>query len=157
MTQAKFNPDFRDMLCALRDENAEFLVVGAYALAVHGISRATSDFDIWIRASSENAQRVWRALARFGAPMDRLTIDDFQNPDMVVQIGVVPHRIDMITAIEGVDFDEAWGRRVTGDFDGVFAPVISAADMIVNKQSTGRAKDQGDAERLKELLKRQST
>jgi hypothetical protein len=94
------NPDFRDMLSALCEESAEFLLVGAYALAAHGLPRATGDMAIWIRRSDENAQRVWRALQRFGAPLARLTIEDLKTPDLVFQIGVAPRRINILTSID---------------------------------------------------------
>ena len=105
------NPDFRDMLSALSAERAEYLLVGAYAVAVHGLPRATGDLDIWIRASDANARRVWRALGRFGAPLSELREADLQTPGIVVQIGVAPRRIDLLTAIDGVAFDEAWSER----------------------------------------------
>ena len=95
------NPDFRDMLSALCDEGAEFLLVGAYAMAAHGCPRATGDIDIWIRPSDDNAQRVWRALKRFKAPVRNLTIDDLKTPEIVFQIGVAPRRIDLLTSIDG--------------------------------------------------------
>jgi len=93
------NPDFRDMLFALSSADAEFLLVGAYALAAHGLPRATGDMDIWIRRSEENAVRVWRALRRFGAPLTGLTKDDLKTPNLVVQIGVAPRRIDILTSM----------------------------------------------------------
>ncbi len=92
------NPDFRDMLSALCDENVEFLLIGAYALAAHGLPRATGDMDIWIRCSDENATRVLQALQRFGAPLFDLTVDNLQAADTVFQIGMVPRRIDILTS-----------------------------------------------------------
>ena len=102
------NPDFRDMLSALSAEGAEFLLVGAFAMAVHGYPRATGDMDIWIRPSDENAGRVWRALRQFKAPMRNLSVEDLKSPDTVFQIGVAPRRIDLLTSIDGVEFDDAW-------------------------------------------------
>jgi hypothetical protein len=96
------NPDFRDMLSALSEESAEFLLVGAYAPTAPGLCvsrRATGEMDVWIRRSDANAQRVWRGLQRFGLPLARLTIDDLKMPDMVLQIGVAPRRIDILTSI----------------------------------------------------------
>src|SRR4249920_1497950 len=110
------NPDFRDLLSALSAEKAEFLVVGAYALALHGVPRATGDLDVWIRASSENARRVHRALAAFGAPLEEVTPEDFTTPGRVFQIGVAPQRVDILTSIDGLTFDEAWkAREVSND------------------------------------------
>ena len=102
------NPDFLDMLSALFEEGAEYLLVGAYALAVYGLPRATGDLDIWISTTPENRRRVWRALARFGAPLRELEEADLAAEDLVFQVGVAPQRIDILTSIDGVDFEEAW-------------------------------------------------
>lgn len=107
------NPDYRDMSCMLNDEGVEYLVVGAHALAAYGYPRATGDIDLWIRCSEENAQRVWRALRRFCAPLQGLTVTDLATPEMLLQIGVVPRRIDVLTSITAVSFDEAWRIATT--------------------------------------------
>ncbi|HET9225586.1 MAG TPA: hypothetical protein VFR31_02900, partial [Thermoanaerobaculia bacterium] len=103
-----------------------FLVVGAHALAVHGVVRTTGDLDIWVRPDPENAQRVWRALAGFGAPMEAmgLTIQDLSQPGTVYQIGLPPKRIDILTEISGVEFDEAWGSRTVQEADGLTIPFL---------------------------------
>jgi predicted nucleotidyltransferase len=142
------NPDFRDMLSALSAERAEYLLVGAYAVAVHGLPRATGDLDIWIRASDANARRVWRALARFGAPLSELRETDLQTPRIVVQIGVAPRRIDLLTAIDAVAFDEAWSDRREVDIGGLTVPVIGRRHLIVNKKAVGRPQDLADVARL---------
>jgi hypothetical protein len=136
------------MLSALSAEGAEHLLVGAYALAVHGVPRATGDIDLWVRPSPANAERVIRALARYGAPIGGLTVDDLAKPGTVFQIGVAPHRIDVLTAIDGVEFGEAWSRRITTEIAGTAVPVIGRDDLIRNKRSTGRPQDQADADRL---------
>jgi hypothetical protein len=138
------NPDFRDMLSALYAEGAEFLLVGAYALAAHGLPRATGDMDIWVRCSEENAGRVWRALQRFGAPLTGLTSDDLRTPDLVLQIGVAPRRIDILTAIDGVQFDEAWPERQVVEVEGLTIPVMGRAHLIQNKKAAGRPQDLAD-------------
>ncbi|XZE36582.1 nucleotidyltransferase [Pirellulaceae bacterium SH501] len=143
-----FNQDFKDMLFALSEANAEFLLVGAYALAVHGYPRATGDLDIWVRADSKNAPRVFQSLAAFGAPLDDLTIEDLSKPGIVFQIGVEPSRIDILTAISGVDFSRAWDRRVSIEMDGVCINVLGREDFIVNKRASGRPKDLVDADTL---------
>lgn len=99
--------DFSEILSSLDAESAEYLVVGAYALAAHGFPRATGDLDIWVARTRENAERVWRALARFGAPLEQLTADDLTRRDTVFQIGVVPQRVDILTSIDGVQFEDA--------------------------------------------------
>jgi len=110
------NEDFRDLLSAFVDAGARFLVVGAHALAVHGIPRTTGDLDVWVEPSAENARRVWRALAAFGAPLNewRVREADFALPDVVIQLGLPPYRIDVMTSITGVTFAEAWDGRLSG-------------------------------------------
>lgn len=145
------NPDFRDMLFAFTEEGVEFLVVGAYALAVHGIPRATGDLDFWVRRSPENARAVLRALRRFGAPTDTLTEEDLLESDSVLQIGVSPRRIDILTAIDGVSFDVAWQDRVVAAIDGMEVPVIGREALLANKRAVGRPRDLADVEELTRL------
>ena len=142
------NPDYRDMLSALSAEGAEFLVVGAYAMAVHGVPRATGDIDLWVRASRENAARVLRALARFGAPAGELTLDDLAREGTVFQVGVAPRRIDILTHVDGLTFGDAWAHREAHTVGELSVPVLSREDLIRNKRATGRLRDLADAERL---------
>jgi hypothetical protein len=144
------NPDYRDMLSAFSDERVEYLLVGAYALAVHGLPRATGDLDLWIRPSPENARRVWLALARFGAPLHDLRQEDFHTSGMVFQIGVTPCRIDILTAIDGVDFDEAWPNRIDVEVEGLKVTTIGREELIKNKRITARPQDVADVARLEE-------
>lgn len=138
------NPDFRDILSVFCDEQVEFMVVGAYALAFHGFPRATGDIDLWIRRSDENAQRVWLALMRFGAPLFDLKIDDLKTPDLALQIGLAPRRIDILTSIDGVEFDEAWPNRQQVEIEGLAIYVIGRTHLLQNKRAAGRLKDQAD-------------
>ena len=140
------NPDFRGMLSALSDEQAEFLIVGAYAVAVHGVPRATADLDIWVRRSEENAARVW--LARFGAPMSAVRQEDLHAPEVVVQVGVTPRRIDLLTSIDGVEFEDAWEQRTEVEIEGLRVPIIGRRHLIVNKKAVGRPQDLADVSRL---------
>jgi hypothetical protein len=142
------NRDFSDMLSALSAEAAEFLVVGAHALAAHGHPRATGDLDIWVRPSAENAERVWRALARFGAPLHDLTVRDLSTLGVVFQIGVPPNRVDILTAIDGVDFESAWRNRRPATALGATFAVLGRQDLIVNKRTVGRPKDLADVQAL---------
>jgi hypothetical protein len=142
------NPDFKDMLVALKDANVDFLVVGAYAVAAHGYPRATGDLDIWIRADDGTAPRVMRALAAFGAPISELTIADFSVPSIVFQIGVPPGRIDILTTVSGLDFACAWNNRMQIKLDGIVFDVIGCADLITNKKASGRPKDFADVAAL---------
>ena len=144
------NPDFRDMLSALSGEGAEYLLVGAYALAVHGVPRATGDLDLWVRPTTDNAARVRAALTRFGAPPGDLTERDLVTPGTVFQIGVAPNRIDVLTSIDGVDFEDAWNARRIAHVEGLDVPVLARHHLIRNKKATGRPQDLADAARLEE-------
>src|SRR5207253_4250508 len=137
-------PDFKDMLSCLKDAEVEFVIVGAYALAAHGFPRATGDIDIWVRNSSDNAQKIMYALKKFGAPTSNISEEDFTSPDTVVQIGVEPCRIDLLTRISGVEFEAAWKNKVSITIDDLEIYVLSRADLLKNKFATGRDKDQGD-------------
>lgn len=136
------------MLLALSDAKIDYLLVGAYAVAAHGHPRATGDLDIWVRPDSDTAPRVYRVLAEFGAPLHDLTIDDLARPGMVFQIGVEPSRIDILTAISGVAFNQAWENRIQIKIDGINVCVLGRSDLIVNKRACGRPKDIADAEAL---------
>ncbi len=127
------------------------LLVGAHALAAHGVVRATGDMDVWVRATPENASKVWRALLAFGAPLQELTERDLATPELVFQIGVAPYRIDLLTSIDGVSFEEAWAHRTTVRVEGHEIPLIGRADLLRNKRATGRLRDLADAEELEKL------
>ena len=136
------------MLLALSDAKIDFLLVGAYAVAAHGHPRATGDLDLWVRPDAETAPKVYRVLAEFGAPLHDLTVDDLATPGMVFQIGVEPSRIDILTAISGVAFDDAWENKLHLELDDLKLNVIGRDDLIVNKRACGRPKDIADAETL---------
>lgn len=142
------NRDYLDMLDALSAAGAEFLVVGAHAVAVHATPRATGDLDVWVRPTPDNARRVWRALVAFGAPLDDLSEADLTTPGVVYQIGRAPNRIDLLTSITGVDFQQAWEHRVTADLDGRAIPILGKDELIVNKKAVGRLRDLADVEDL---------
>lgn len=138
------NPDFRDMLSALSEHEVDYMVVGAYALAFHGLPRATGDIDIWVRCSPENASRVRAALEAFGAPLAGIAAEDFEEPGNIVQVGVAPRRIDILTSIDGVAFDDAAGSRNTASIDGILVPIIGRQQLIANKRAAGRPQDIAD-------------
>jgi hypothetical protein len=144
------NEDFQDLLAALLDSGARFLVVGAHALAVHGVPRATGDLDIWIPLNHENTDLVWRALKHFGAPLESLGVSrgDLNTVGMVVQIGLPPRRIDILTDLSGVDFESAWSSRVEHVVGSVKVPFIGRETLLKNKRATGRTKDLADVEAL---------
>jgi hypothetical protein len=140
------NQDFVDLLRAFVALDVRFLVVGAYALALYGRPRATGDLDVWVDATPENARRVVRALASFGAPMEQVSVADFSSPGVVFQLGVAPGRIDILTALTGLSFDEAWPGRVREVVGDVPVDFIGREAFIKNKRAIGRAKDLGDIE-----------
>ncbi|MGH7628151.1 MAG: hypothetical protein ACREOF_01950 [Gemmatimonadales bacterium] len=139
------NPDSVEMLSELSAAGAEFLVVGAHALAAHGIPRATGDLDVWTRPTRTNAELVYAALARFGAPLDDLTVEDLAREGTVFQIGVPPARIDILTSITAVTFAEAWPRRLIVEVaPDVQVPMLGRVDLLRNKRAVGRPKDLSD-------------
>ncbi len=144
------NEDFRDVLAELLSARARFLVVGAHAVAVHGIPRATGDLDVWIDTGSENVPRVWIALVHFGAPMEALgvTTSDLAKPGTIVQLGVPPRRIDIITSVTGLGFEDSWVGRVTHRVSDLEVPFIGRAELLRNKRATGRPKDLADVDAL---------
>jgi hypothetical protein len=142
------NPNFAEMLRELSATGADFLIVGGYAVAVHGYVRSTADFDIWVRPTPQNAVLVYRALARFGAPLDELAVDDLATPGLIYQIGIKPERIDILTRISGVDFETAWTRRTHVTVHGDSYAVIGRQDLIANKRASGRPLDLIDADKL---------
>ena len=142
------NPDFRDLFAEFNTHRVEYLVVGAHAMAVHGHVRATKDLDVWVRPDPENAKRVLRALIAFGAPTRELTETDLTEPRLVFQIGVAPVRIDIVTSIDGVAFDEAWLARVLTKFADQPVSVLSKQHLIQNKRAASRTQDLADLERL---------
>jgi hypothetical protein len=142
------NHDFVEMLSALSVAGVEYLLVGAHALAAHGRPRATGDLDIWLRPTPGNASRVWAALLQFGAPLHEISQEDLSEPDIVFQIGISPSRIDLLTSISGVEFENAWANRIMIDVSGLLIPTIGKEDLIRNKLAAGRPRDIADIAEL---------
>lgn len=142
------NRDFRDLLSTFNAQGVEYLIVGAHALAAHGHVRATKDLDVWVRPDGTNAARVLGALKASGAPLHSLTAADLAQPGLIFQIGVPPVRIDVITAIDGVRFEDAWPERMQAHLGALEVPVISRKHLIQNKRAAGRLQDLADLERL---------
>jgi hypothetical protein len=144
-------PDFRELLALFNAHHVEYLIVGGYALAFHGAPRFTGDLDIFVHPVAANAQRILTALAAFGFASVGLTPSDFERPDQVVQLGVPPVRIDLITSITGVAWDEAWAGKVTGSYGDIPVYYIGRTQFVTNKRATGRTKDVADLEMLGEV------
>ena len=145
--------DWLDLLGVLVASEVRFLVVGAHALAVHGVPRGTQDLDVWIDPAPGNAGRAWSALASFGAPLSALgvTRDDLQRPGLVIQLGLPPDRIDVLTGITGIEtFADAWDDRVEHVIRGLRVPFLGRATLLRNKRASGRRKDLADVEALGE-------
>ena len=142
--------DFRDLLVELHDAGAEFVVVGGHAVAFHGHPRATKDLDVLIRPEPENAERVYRGLAAFGAPLQSFEVgpSDFATYDGVLQIGIPPLRIDIVNRATGITFEEAVEEGAQFELEGRAIPVIGRRALLKNKRATGRTQDLADAEAL---------
>jgi hypothetical protein len=150
---AEVPDDFVDVIRCLSTEACEFLIVGAHALAIHGSPRATGDLDIFVRADPENARRVMRALTRFGAPLAAhgVTAQDFAKPGAVYQMGLPPRRIDVLTELSGVTFDDAVAEPGFGHIGGEPVRCIGLDAMLTNKRASGRPQDLADAAMLEQL------
>ncbi len=145
------NKDYRELLQSLSDREVKFIVVGAYALGVHGFVRATGDINIWVEPGEDNSARVYNALEDFGSPLSDIDKNTFSEEGVIFQIGVVPRRIDIITRISGVDFKSAYSNRIEVNIDGLDIPFLSKDDLITNKRVAGRPKDKIDVDWLTEV------
>ncbi|MEO8166731.1 MAG: nucleotidyltransferase [bacterium] len=144
------DPDFREFIQLLNANRVEYLLVGGYAVVLHGYPRLTGDMDIWVRPSTENAERVLATLDDFGVGSLGFKLEDFNTQGKVNQLGVPPLRIDVITAIDGVTFEVAYGRRNEIEVNGVKISLISLEDLLTNKKKSGRPKDIDDLDNLTE-------
>ena len=144
------NTDFIEFLAALLRAEARFLIVGAHAMAAHGIPRATGDLDVWVAPDPGNAERVWTALLDFGAPVRTLGLSapDLAAERLVVQMGAPPRRIDVLTSLTGLEFEAAWRTRRVLRIDDLDLPFLGREALLRNKRETGRPKDRADVETL---------
>jgi hypothetical protein len=150
MESLRTSDDFRELLSSLNAEHARYLIIGGFALAHYGRPRYTKDLDLWVDPAGDNPDRVFRALARFGAALDGVSPEDFRDPDCVFQIGVEPLRVDVLSDISGMTFTAAWPRRVAATYAQLPVFVISSEDLIANKRASGRPRDLRDVEALLE-------
>jgi hypothetical protein len=140
--------DFKELLELFNKHRVEYLIVGGYALALHGAPRVTGDIDLFVRPTNENAERILAALGDFGFGSLNLSKDDFTKPGMIVQLGVPPVRIDLITSVSGVPWEKADAGKAPGFYADVPVFFIGRDDFLANKRATGRAKDAADIEAL---------
>ena len=141
--------DLREFVECLNSNGVEYLIVGALAVSWHGYPRYSADIDFFISASEENAARLLLAIQQFGFGSLGLTVEDFTAPARVIQLGHEPNRIDLMTSISGVSFDDAWQTRVPGELDGILVPFIGRDALLRNKEASGRGKDRIDVEELR--------
>jgi len=132
----------------LNEEKVEYLVVGAHAVIFYAEPRYTKDLDVWVNSTRKNAQKLLRALSRFGAPLESVTVEDFQNTELIYQIGVAPNRIDICIGIAGIDFKSAYVNKIRSTYDGVPITIIGKEDLIKSKKAAARAQDILDIENL---------
>ena len=143
------NQDFKELLQTFNDEQARYLIVGGYAVIKHSEPRYTKDLDLWVGIAADNAERVFRALQRFGAPLTGLTAQDFSAAGFFYTMGLAPQRVDVLMSVEKLDFAQCWERRVESEVDGIKVNFLSASDLIINKEAVGRYQDLADAEKLR--------
>jgi predicted nucleotidyltransferase len=143
------NSHFKELLKNFNDHGVKFLIVGAYAVMRYTEPRYTKDLDVWVEPAAENAEKVFSALADFGAPMEGVAPADFTNPDLIFQIGIEPNRIDVLMAVKGLRFAEAWPRRVETQFDDEPMSLVCREDLLISKEAAGRPQDMLDAEALR--------
>jgi predicted nucleotidyltransferase len=145
----KVNSDFRDLLSALNEAEAQYMVIGGYAVGYYAEPRFTKDLDIWFSADGDNPERIYSALARFGAPLSDLTVDDLATDGLVFQLGMPPNRIDVLNQISGgIEFQAAWSAKIVADFGGVTVNLIGIDDLIKNKIAAARPQDVRDVRTL---------
>jgi hypothetical protein len=140
--------DFRDLLELFNKNSVEYVIVGGYALAFHGAPRYTGDLDIFVSVSEDNAHRIMQALNEFGFGSVGLSPQDFNEPKNVIQLGYPPVRIDIVTSISGVSWEEAFQNRVSGRYGDIAVYYIGREQFIKNKRAVGRKKDLADLEAL---------
>jgi len=146
------NEDYKEMLQILLNNEVKFLIVGAYAMGAQGYPRATGDFDIWVEPSAENSKNVYNALTEFGAPLEQINRETFIEKGIIFQIGIIPRRIDILTFIDGVEFDAAYKEKENIEIEGIAIPFLSKKNLIKNKEATGSEKDKLDANYLKKNM-----
>ena len=144
--------DYKDIIELFNKHEVKYLIAGAYAMSKVGYSRSTYDIDLWIEKTQENAIRIFNALDEFGVPF-HIDPDDFLAPHSVLQIGIEPNRIDILTDIDGLTFTDAWNNKQSAEFDGLQAYTLEINDLIKNKEASNRPKDRLDLVQLKELAR----
>ena len=146
----ELNQDFKEFIELLNENQVEYLVVGGYAVGFHGHPRYTGDIDFWVAISKENAERIIIVLNNFGMRSLALQAEDFMKEDMIIQIGYEPNRIDILTSVTGISFEDCYSQKVRAEFDDITVDFIDIRNLRKNKAASGRGKDLGDLENLPE-------
>ncbi|MFK7800367.1 MAG: nucleotidyltransferase [Anaerolineae bacterium] len=141
-------PDFIEFVKSLNDNQVQYLIIGGYAVAFHGHPRYTKDLDVWINPDSDNAEKVVQALADFGFESIGLSADDFSQPDVTIQLGYPPNRIDLLTTANGLQFDQCFPKKQILEIDNTEVAFIDLENLKENKRATGRHQDLADLEKL---------
>ena len=147
-------PDWIELCRLFSAQGVEFMLIGGQAVIAHGYPRLTKDMDLWLRPTVGNGKRVLDALTAFGTPFGDITAERFIGPDLIIMIGREPFRVDLLTHIPGVVFEDAWQRRLSITLDGVTVPLIAREDLIANKKAVGRLQDLADVEALEAIVTR---
>jgi len=147
------NSDYKDLFKTFNTHKVQYLVVGAYAVIYYTEPRYTKDIDVWVNPTSQNAKRVWAALAKFGAPLKNIRSEDFSNPDLVYQIGIEPNRIDVMMGISGVKFTAAWKKRKKSKYASIPINIIGIKDLAKAKKKANRDQDIIDLKNLRKIIK----
>jgi hypothetical protein len=143
------NQDFRELLQIFSDAQVRYLIIGGYAVIKHAEPRYTKDLDLWVSPDAENAERVYQALTKFGAPIAELKPEDFTQKGYFFTMGLAPSRVDVFFDLLKLDFEECWQRRVEAQIGEMEIYFISREDLIINKEAVGRLQDLADAEKLR--------
>lgn len=144
------NPDFKDLLQVFNAEKVKYMIIGGYAVIKHTEPRFTKDLDLWVSTDADNAEKVYAALVKFGAPISELKSEDFTKQDFFFTMGIAPNRVDLLFDLKGVETNAAWQRRVIGKIGDLEVAFISRDDLILNKEASGRLQDLADVEKLRE-------
>lgn len=147
----ELDKDFKEFIELLNEHKVNYLVIGGYAVNYHGYPRYTKDIDFWLWMTEENIKNLMKAIKAFGFGELNLSLDDFMNPENIIQLGYEPYRIDLLVDVDGVDFKECFKRRTEAELDGTLINFLSLRDLISAKKESGRLQDLADAEQLQKI------
>ncbi|HHJ51008.1 MAG TPA: hypothetical protein ENJ88_08940 [Phaeodactylibacter sp.] len=147
----ELNKDFKEFIELLNEHDVKYLIIGGYAVNFHGYPRYTRDIDFWLWMTESNIKKLMQAIKDFGFGSLRLEIEDFMDPENIIQLGYEPYRIDLLVDVNGIDFEECYQKRVKARLDGTDVNFLSLQDLIEAKKKAGRLQDLADAEQLEKI------